>query len=159
MTPLTGTPSPDVRALDLDSLRAHRQVLSDEEQLISYWRRVVQGRLDLLHLASDEEEHVTVPDLVDALGAPSAVERRPALLWTLPQPMEVIPGIGDLWMQPLHPHDAAEVAQMRRTLAAAEAELSARRQALFTRLDSATAELVRRYAFEPAAALDLLPDV
>ena len=38
--------------LTLEALRAHRRSLSDEEARVSYWRRLVQARLDLLREAA-----------------------------------------------------------------------------------------------------------
>ncbi len=159
---LTGSAGRDalvLAALDLDELRSYRQRLVDEEVIVSYWRRVVQARLDLLHLACDEQEHVAVADIIQALDEPAGTGRRPALLSVLTEePLPIIPEIGDVWMQPLRPRDAEHAAEVRRDSAEAETRLSARRQDLFTRLDAATAELVRRYACDPAAALTLLPD-
>ncbi|HMC68705.1 MAG TPA: hypothetical protein VKJ07_06080, partial [Mycobacteriales bacterium] len=40
--------SPDFAHLSLDGLRKYRLALSDEESRVSYWRRIIQARLDLV---------------------------------------------------------------------------------------------------------------
>ena len=46
----------------LADLRALRESLRDEEQRVSYWRQLVQGRLDLVRTALDGG-HPSVDDL------------------------------------------------------------------------------------------------
>ena len=43
--------SPDFAHLSLDGLRAYRRVLSAEEGRVSYWRRIIQARLDIVRAA------------------------------------------------------------------------------------------------------------
>src|SRR3954464_16056370 len=43
--------SPDFAHLSLDGLRKYRLALSEEESRVSYWRRIVQARLDLVRAA------------------------------------------------------------------------------------------------------------
>lgn len=156
VTDVDGT---DLSALDLNDLRTYRQGLIDEEVTVSYWRRVVQARLDLLDVQRDEQEHVALPDLIEALGGQEGTERRPTLLRApAEQPPAISPELGALWLQPLHLHDPSQVAEVRRDSGRAEARLSARRHVLFALFEEATTELVRRYACEPEAALELLPD-
>jgi hypothetical protein len=52
----------------LTDLRALRESLRDEEQRVSYWRQLVQGRLDLLHGALDGG-HPSADDLVRLAAA------------------------------------------------------------------------------------------
>src|SRR4051812_43599963 len=40
--------SPEYAHLSLEALRAHRQELVTDESRVSYWRRILQGRLDVL---------------------------------------------------------------------------------------------------------------
>src|SRR3954447_23548416 len=43
--------SPDFAHLSLEGLRRYRHALSEEESRVSYWRRIVQARLDLVPAA------------------------------------------------------------------------------------------------------------
>jgi len=41
-------PSEELAGLDLDQLRSYRRELESEEDRVSYWRRLVHGRIDVL---------------------------------------------------------------------------------------------------------------
>jgi len=52
--------SPDFAHLSLGGLRTYRQTLSAEENRVSYWRRIVQARLDVVR--ADEVGTATTVD-------------------------------------------------------------------------------------------------
>ena len=54
----------------LDDLRTLRESLREEEQQVSYWRQLVQGRLDLVRTAL-EGGHPSVDDLASLAAARS----------------------------------------------------------------------------------------
>ena len=47
-TIVDATPSPHLADLTLPRLRAYRQRLTDEEDRVSYWRRLAHARMDIL---------------------------------------------------------------------------------------------------------------
>ncbi len=140
--------------LSLRELRAYRDELRDEEVLVSYWRRIVQARLDLLAGAKGDERQDLVERLSRALTRGRRESRRDALLRVQPgEAMPPLPNLAEL---------CAEVGQARAAdaqgpLAEAEAALSSYRTVLLQRLDLVTADLIARYRDDPAACLLALP--
>lgn len=134
----------------LDDLRAYRQELIAEESRVSYWRRILQARLDLV--LGDE---TSLSRLRTVLSEHQQNSRRLAMLPTdgaggLPP----LPDLAALWeTENGNAADGALVTRLR----AAEQELSAYRRSLHERLDAATGELIARYRDEPALALRALP--
>lgn len=142
--------APELAPFALEELRAYRQELITEESRVSYWRRILQARLDLVlgderslgrlrGVLSDHQEssrRLAMQTLDDPAGAPPLPDL--TVLW------ETVGGDGD---------DAALLTR----LAAAEHELSAYRRSLHARLDAATGELISRYRDEPTLALHALP--
>jgi hypothetical protein len=143
--------------LDLDALRDYRQELITEESRVSYWRRILQARIDTA-VGSD----VVVPAngrLRSVLTGHQESSRR---LQVLPvhdaSELPPLPDLTALWetVAAQGAGTADEDAVLRR-LTAAEAELSAYRRSLHERLDDATSELIARYRDHPALALRALP--
>ena len=138
--------------LGLDELRAYRQELMTEESRVSYWRRILQARIDT---ATDPRgERATPAHLRDVLSRQQEASRRLAVLPVhdavgLPP----IPDLEALWDSGPEADDASLVTR----LADAEAELSTYRRGLHERLDDATSELISRYREEPSLALRALP--
>lgn len=142
--------------LDLAALREYRRLAREEEERVSYWRRLVQARLDLFERPVQIEE-VPVRTLVRSLGATGTGSRRQQLLNVAAHdPLPGLPGLRDVWAASVDRDDPGEVARVRTALAEAEQQLSAYRGALHERIDLATEELVRRYQADPSLALDLL---
>ncbi|MHB1614292.1 MAG: RsiG family protein [Actinomycetes bacterium] len=146
---------PQFRHLAMDGLRAYRRELGHEEARVSYWRRLVQTRMDIL---ADEDAHA-LTRLRTSLATELATRRHTAVLH--PAPSEDLPPLPDLvTLWSLHVDAGtppAERAAIMARLASAERELSAYRAALHRRLDRATVELVARYRENPTACLDILP--
>lgn len=137
----------DVGTISLEELRSYRQRLRDEDDRVSYWRRLVHGRIDLLRAGTEAPGALTLHQVVRALGDTGTGVRREALHRVRAHDqLPDLPVLAEVW------HDDAPLAGLER---AAE-QLSAYRTALHRRLDAATDELIDRYREDPALALGVL---
>lgn len=141
--------------LGLDELRDYRQQLITEESRVSYWRRILQARIDGAVGSAADADRDASGKLRSVLTSHQESSRRLAVLpvhdaTDLPP----LPDLTALWESA--PEHANDLAALER-LADAEAELSAYRRSLHERLDDATSELIARYRDEPALALRALP--
>lgn len=144
---------PHLEHLELSALRVYRQDLLTEESRVSYWRRILQARLDTTVGRGDER--TPAPKLQSVLSRHQESSRRLAV-HTVHDAVGVppLPDLTVLWESGAG--NAADDDLVVR-LAAAEVELSAYRRALHERLDDATSELIARYREQPALALCALP--
>lgn len=146
---------PELAHLDLKRLRRYRQTLLDEEMRVSYWRRLIQARRDLLR------SHGALTDrgaLTAALTEARSSSGRQAVMWLHPDGgMPILPHLPDLWASGAGLLDETERAELFARLSSAESVLSSYREALFTRLDRATEDLVARYREDPRACFVALP--
>lgn len=147
----------DFDHLSLDGLRHYRTTLSGEESRVSYWRRIIQARLDLVR-ATESGTTATVEDLRNMFTEDRVIGTRTALISIVPvDDMPPLPDLAGLWSrQPVaddHEHNAALILD----LSAAETQLSAYRAALHRRLANATTELIARYREHPDLCLAVLP--
>src|SRR5580765_4989567 len=55
--------SPEFAHLPLDGLRAYRHALTTEEGRVSYWRRIIQARLDLVRVTEGGPMPATADNL------------------------------------------------------------------------------------------------
>lgn len=150
--------SQDFDHLTLDGLRAYRRALTAEENKVSYWRRLIQARLDML--ASGERPGVEDKAFERLRGvlAESRGTGRQALVAVGPiDEAPPLPDLEALWSQQLRPGDDEYTHTLRKELSFAELQLSAYRTALHRRLTSSTQELIARYHEDPALALSALP--
>lgn len=144
--------------MELDALRAYRRDLQQEEDKVSYWRRLVHARLDLIEAGAGTGGSLTLPQLIRVLGDTGTGASRTALSSIRPaEPLPDLPESEWMWVVEIDHQDPAAVAEATWRLRAAEEKLTAYRKALFERLDEATAELIARYRDNPAAALSVLP--
>jgi hypothetical protein len=151
------TRSPAFAHLSLDELRTYRQTLLVEEDRVSYWRRILQARLDLLR-AGETRSPDDVGQLRSVLGSEQVNDRRQALVTIVPaDDVPPLPDLARLWATSPDPRDAAAQAVLDYELATAETELSAYRSALHRRLSAATLELIARYREQPRLCLRALP--
>lgn len=161
--------------LDLDELRAERARLQSEEHAVSYVRRLVQGRLDLVraegrsraaggHLDVSEDLSSVLGNRVLSGGASATGDvtlgsARPPRETTVPVDHPLVHDLDDrcerLGLQRLDELTDAELAELESELDTFEHACSAERHALFERIDALTAELVRRYR-DGAASVDAL---
>lgn len=152
-------PSVELSALGLEQLRQYRADLSAEEDKVSYWRRLLHGRVDLLEAQANSGATLTLNDLVRVLGDTGSGQAR-RMLMRVPAPVDLpdLPHLDELhaiWAA--DPHDGGDVAAVIERLRAEANRLSAYRSALHERIDAATGELILRYRADPSAALALLP--
>lgn len=146
--------------LSLSGLRAYRRTLGEEENRVSYWRRILQARLDLVRAGLDGSSARALD--TDAL-APVLTEARMGagrrvLVDVLPaQGMPPLPQLEQLWQRHADPRDPAAVEDLARCLAHAERQLSDYRIALHRRIAGATGELIARYRDSPTLCLSALP--
>lgn len=149
--------SPDFAHLSLDGLRAYRRALSTEEGRVSYWRRIIQARLDVVRAA--EGGTVTTVDNLRGVFAEARVDSgRKALLTVVPvDDIPPLPDLVDLWACEPVVGDVEHNRVLARDLSKAEAQLSAYRTALHKRLSAATGELIARYREQPDLCLSALP--
>ena len=137
----------------LDDLRTLRESLREEEQRVSYWRQLVQGRLDLVRTALDGG-HPSADDLASlaATRPRDGARRRSPAATTLAFEGLVSPlaGLEDLWDASIAWGDPRALHLVERGLVGAEVKLSAYRRALHERIDACTAQLVDHYQRDPA---------
>ncbi|MGQ0846226.1 MAG: RsiG family protein [Sporichthyaceae bacterium] len=144
--------------MELDALRAYRKDLQSEEDKVSYWRRLVHARLDLIEAGSSTSGSLTLPQLIRVLGDTGTGASRQALSTIhASDPLPDLPESEWMWVSEIDYHDPEAVTEATARLRAAEEKLTEYRKALFERLDAATAELIVRYRENPTAALTILP--
>jgi len=140
--------------LPLPDLRLYRRRLSEEEEKISYWRRLVHARIDVLEAESQHERPLRLEELIRVLGDTGTGRTRTALVNVrAAEDLPELPVLKDMWVTELNPNDTVEVAAAVERLREAEHQLTDYRRALHERLDEATTELIVRYQASPAAAL------
>ncbi len=149
---------PAYAGLTLDNLRSLRKELGDEEARVSYWRRILQARIDLLTKGSSDGD--IVGRLTSVLAESGGVHRRLANLSVREaHGIEALPDLHGLWTRLVDPADEAQVEAFVAELQEAEADLSAMRREIHHRLDEATLQLIARYRQDPTLALTALPDI
>lgn len=149
--------SPDFAHLSLDALRRYRATLSAEESRVSYWRRIVQARLDVVRATEDGAVPASSA-LHDVLARPRMETSRQALMELLPvDDMPPLPNLADLWERASLPGNAKQNHRLIRDLSKAETQLSKYRAALHQRIAAATTELIARYREDPTQCFRVLP--
>ena len=146
--------------LSLDGLRAYRRALGEEENRVSYWRRILQARLDLVRAATagGQARPMDVEALAPVLTDDRVGAGRRVLVDALPaDDMPPLPQLEHLWQRQVDPDDAAAGADLALALSRAELELSHYRAALHRRIADATGELIARYRETPSLCLTALP--
>lgn len=149
-----------VESRPLGEIRAMRAECQEAEVALSYLRRLVQGRLDIVHAYLEHPDAEGRPDLssvVDSLpgilssgpGRPPGPEHLPQLLTPdteesgLTIELDAVLGADEIASLPeMGPERLREVAS---GLEALETRVSAQRRALHERIDTLQAELVERH--------------
>jgi hypothetical protein len=144
--------------LSVDGLREYRRALSDEEHRVSYWRRILQARLDLV-TSGTTRKGVDHERLTPLLTTQRVGAGRRALNSVVHGDGGIppVPQLQELWERQVDPGDAAGRAAFEDDLRLAEQELSAYRSALHSRIGQATGELIARYRESPELCLTALP--
>lgn len=140
--------------LSLDGLRAYRHTVAAEAEKVSYWRRLVHARIDVLQAEARQERPLTVAELIRVLGDTGSGHHRRALVSVeVADSLPALPVLEDMWVTNLDPEDPVAVAEAIEKLRTAEVQLTDYRRALHERLDFSTRELIDRYRLDPASAL------
>lgn len=140
--------------LTLDGLRSYRRRLSDEEEKVSYWRRLVHARIDVLEAEAHHERPLTIDELIRVLGDTGTGRGRRALVSVqAADALPELPILEEMWVTELDPNDSDAVADALERLRTAERQLTEYRRVLHQQLDAATQELIDRYREDPASAL------
>jgi hypothetical protein len=161
----------DLGGRSTDDVRSMRAECQEVETGLSYLRRVVQGRLDIIDAELERRRGGGDPgdlsDLIerlpeilgDHLRAPGN-GRLPATLGQgRPDPeleakLDAI--VAEIDLDATNDVDDASLSAARDALADLEGEVSSRRRALFDRIDALQAELTRRYKTGEATVESLL---
>jgi len=149
--------STDFAHLTLDGLRRYRATLTTEENRVSYWRRIIQARLDLVRSA-EAGVAASVDNLRGVFAEARIDNGRRALLTLVPlDDIPPLPDLGELWAcEPILGNEEHN-RRLAHDLSKAEMQLSAYRNALHKRLAAATGELIARYREKPDLCLSALP--
>lgn len=162
-----------IAELPIEDVRARREACKETEVGLSYVRRVVQGRLDIVladiqrrqsgegpsDLASLVEQLKRGEILGDKVRAPG-VGRLPTYMapadsdGTMSEELDRV--IGKARLEALPDLSDAEVQQVADDLGALERTVSAQRRALHERIDAFQEEIVRRYRTGEASVDTLL---
>lgn len=147
----------DVTTCDLEELRRRRHTAEDVETQISYYRRLLHGRMDLLNFElrrrRGEEERSLLEALPEILAAGMVFGPEPSLrhIETMP-PLPSTTGrrlidriMDDGVLTRLPEMDEGEVIDAIERLSEVEEELSAQRKQLHSVIDAIQEEIVNRY--------------
>lgn len=176
--PLADAPAPDLGALDLPALRALRREAQREEADLSYLRRLLHGRIDILRAelhrrteaggAAEEAEGGPDAPVLDRLpqilaDGPSRVRtsaRHVTLGTPLTAPVRRLAEeiLAEVELSDLDARTDPELHAAMGRLARHEQEVSGRRQRLQHTVDGCSAEITRRYRDGEAHVDDLLND-
>jgi hypothetical protein len=154
--------------LGLAALRTYRTALTREESRVSYWRRLIQARMDVLESQASEgprsgtsrglaRDSDRVERLRGVLAESRPTDGRTALVSVSVDDILPLPDLEELWSREVPADDGDEVRALRADLGIAELQLSAYRGALHRQLGAATHELVARYFEDPQLCLSALP--
>jgi len=147
-------PLAELAELSMSDLLTHRAHLRSREGQLSYWRRVVQGRHDVLCLVVSGKP-VSTARIADSLASEVRPTGRSSSHVPLEhtEPLTELSGMDQAWERSCRGDDTALAADTLRRLALAERWLTDERLCLHVELDATTAELTRRAAADPAEYL------
>ncbi|MET9653903.1 MULTISPECIES: ABC transporter substrate-binding protein [unclassified Streptomyces] len=164
-TALPERPTPDITALRLTELRALRRDAQGDEADLSYVRRMLQGRIDILRaeLARRADPETPVLDRLSEIlaDAPSRL-RTSARHVTLSTPRSeeyrrlAAEMLSEVELSDLAARTDEELHTAMGRLAGYEQQVSRRRQQLQRTADDCSAEIARRYREGEAQVDDLL---
>lgn len=165
-----GVPA-DLTSWSNDQLRAARAEAETAESAVSYIRRVLQGRLDIVRAELERREDnghegagwllERLPDLLAGDHIPTDPARARATSLEIPARAEALidridAELGETTLARLADRDDAEMARLIAVLEEYESQLSIARRALFARIDAMRDELAARYKDGRAVVADLL---
>lgn len=158
-----------IATLPMDEVRSLRKEAEQEETDLSYLRRLLQGRLDILRAELARRSGVSTGDLVDALpkiladdaatGSPRGLGRHiasePSRADSHRRHVEAL--VADVDLSNPAAHDEASLHRAVDALEREEQQVSDKRRAVQQVMDACTAEITRRYREGDADVSDLLP--
>jgi hypothetical protein len=161
----------DLETRPMSDVRAMRTECQEIETGLSYLRRLLQGRLDIVGAEQQRRREGRAPgdlsELISQLPEILSDRTRAPGLGRLPQLMA--PGevdteltdrldeiVGEHDLESLPDLDSAELDRIHDGLEELEREVSDRRRALFDRIDRLQAEVTRRYRTGEASVESLL---
>lgn len=150
-----------LEAIDLDELRSRKKTADEIETELSYYRRLLHGRLDLLAFEmrrrTGEEKRSLIEALPDVLGGGEHAGEGRARFPTVFSPdlpddrrRHIDHVLGDDFLSRLPTIDDDELLEIRDTLSETEVGVSARRRSVQKVVDALHQELVRRYKADAA---------
>ena len=155
----------------MDQLRERRGVLDDLDAELSFYRRMLHGRMDLLSFEmkrrSGEEKRPLLEALPQILADGIDRPTRNTLPRDLPLTLPDLIGdgnraidrvLGDDFLTHLPSLEDDELAEIQAALTGAEREVSAQRRAVYDVYDRISAEITLRYREGLADGTDLLKD-
>ncbi len=149
--------SEEFRHLTLEQLRGYRSALGAEENKVSYWRRIIQARLDTVRTDNGKSQ-LDAATLRPVLSDARVDSGRRALVEIVPiDDIPPLPSLAELWDRRVPAGDDDGRAQHDADLTEAEQQLSTYRTALHARQADATRELIARYRAQPTLCLSALP--
>nr|WP_103529297.1 ABC transporter substrate-binding protein [Streptomyces sp. SM12] len=164
--PLSTTPEvPGLRGHSLGELRELRRRAQSEESDLSYVRRLLQGRIDILEAERRRrcaQDGPLVEQLTRILADAPARQRSSARHVTIATPVgsqyrQLVEGVlAEVELSDLTARTDAELLDALARLARFETEVSERRQSLQRTADGCSAEITRRYREGEARIDDLL---
>ena len=161
----------DLGSLSIDELRKRRGVLDDLDTELSFYRRMLHGRMDLLSFEmrrrSGEETRTLIEALpqilADGIDGPS----RNTIPRDLPLTLPDLSGegnraidrvLGDDFLAHLPSLENSDLEEIQAALTEAEREVSNQRRAVYEVHDRISAEITLRYREGLADATDLLDE-
>jgi hypothetical protein len=142
--------------LTIEGLRVYRTALAEEENRVSYWRRIIQARLDVVR--AGESGSLRVGNLRNVLAEARIDSPRRGLITIVAiEDIPPLPDLATLWDREPIIDDPDHNETLARDLAGAEIQLSAYRAALHRRISASTDELIARYRENPGLCLAALP--
>ncbi len=143
--------------LSVDALRRYRTALTAEENNVSYWRRILQARLDVVMAGAGSRE-LDTDRLRPVLTSDRVDSGRRALVQVLQvDDIPPLPSLAELWERQVAADDEVGRNAFAEELHAAEVQLSEYRKALHKRIGDSTGELIARYREQPDLCLTALP--
>ncbi|HSR46040.1 MAG TPA: aerial mycelium formation protein [Acidimicrobiia bacterium] len=157
-----------LESTDLDELRELRRMTDEVETELSYYRRLLHGRMDLLSFElrrrAGEETRSLIEALPEILGSgerTGPLGRVPAIFSPdLPEerhrPVDKV--LGDDFLTRMPELSEDELTGMQELLAETEERISDQRRAVQKVFDDIQGEITRRYKDGVADSVDLLSD-
>lgn len=159
--------------LSTDEIRRRRDACEEEESGISFARRVLQGRLDILRaeaLRRREAGHeeagsvlAALPDILGDEGTTSDPAQTRVTRFLVPPSVQyhrrdVDQAVDEESLAGLRERPVEELLEMVERLGTKERELSSRRRQVLDRIDALRDELLRRYKSGAANVSDVLAE-